>query len=104
MNARLRPYRTLLLAVAASAAVHAAFVAGIPAPTVADPAGASKYIATLVPAPRDPDDLPGPKDPPAPPKPLPEVAHHHVAPTRIATHAAPVQPALKPAAEVEPLL
>ena len=100
-------YRTLLLAGVLSAAVHAAFVAGLPARLAGDattPAEAPAYIATLVPAPHDPDDLPRPKEPPEPQKPSPHRApHHRLAHARVLAHAAPVQAPVIAALPVEPL-
>jgi hypothetical protein len=73
-----RPYRVLIAAVAISAAVHAAFVAGVGdlfATDLAPPRQAAAYVATLVPPPQNPDDLPRPK-PKAPPAPKP-APHRH---------------------------
>ena len=72
-----RRYKTLAAAVAVSAALHAAFMAGLrDFRTNADePPRAPEYVAMLVPPPQNPDDLPRPK-PPEPKKPAPHRAPH----------------------------
>jgi len=103
-----RAYRTILLAVAVSAAAHAAFVAGLPDPLFGDapaPQDAPSYVATLVPAPHDPDDLPKPKDPPEPQKPKPQrVPHRHALRHPVVAQAAAAQAVAEPIVAKEPIL
>ena len=81
-----RRYRTLAAAVAVSALLHAAIVAGTRGFgwSEQETAPAPEYVAMLVPPPHNPDDLPRPKAPepkkPAPPRWLHRTpAHAHVA-------------------------
>jgi len=102
-----RPYRALLAALAVSAAVHGALVAGLPAQAPGDAAAQAQspqYVAILAPEPHDPDDLPKPKSPPEPQKPRPRVASRHHAPHPRVVAQAAVRPVAQPVVEAEPLL
>ncbi|HZZ91744.1 MAG TPA: DUF3108 domain-containing protein [Usitatibacter sp.] len=100
-----RRHRVLLLALAASAALHAAVVIGLPGTLGADAADgagtpAPAYIATLAPPPRDPDDLPKPAPPPGPRKPAPHRAAHRAPPRPHVLVPPPPEPIV---AQAEPL-
>jgi len=84
-----RRYRTLAAAVAVSAVLHAAFMAGLRdfGTSASGSKQPSEYVAMLVPPPHNPDDLPRPK-PPEPRPPAPHRSPHH-APAHARVAAAP---------------
>jgi hypothetical protein len=97
-----RRSRTLVAALAVSALLHAALMAGLPEPlsdAPAEPEGKA-YVATLVPPPHNPDDLPRPADPKPPKKPAPRPAPRHAPPHPHPTPPPPPQVV----AQAEPLL